>query len=703
MPTVDTRRRAALVLASSIAALVLAAGPLHAQQTKDQQKCTNGMNKSFANVTKTIGKDLVGCIKDNAKGKLGGMQVADCFTTDRRGKIQGAKNKTTTTFAQSCAGAALPSFGVTDASTVNQAASDKEAAVMTVMWGADPNSALVTEASNKLLSQCQQTLANDVAKCQDTQIGEFNRCKRSALLHGANDAQDLAACILADPSQHIAKACNLFAGSKLDKIRKDLQKKCVDRGVSLAAAFAGCTSASTVEEAHECLASGVACRACEALRDADALGAVSCDLLDNGGEDGSCGPPPVCGDGVATGTEECDDGGTTSGDGCSSTCTLENTSAICAGVPSVAGTAIDSVLVASGLQNPVYVTAPALDPNRTFVVEQPGRIRLIKNGILRATPFLSIEGIVACCGERGLLGLAFAPDYESSGLFYVYYTGNDGDVTIARYSVSANPDVADANSGHVLFTVEHSTFGNHNGGTVVFGPDGFLYAGIGDGGSADDPFEAGQDDGQLLAKLLRIDVSTETPTIFAKGLRNPYRFSFDRATGDLYIADVGQNEWEEVDVQFAPIASGRNYGWDLFEGNHCFEPEPLFPDCSTPPPNTTFPVLEYCHGQDDPECDAHPRGCSITGGNVYRGCRMPDLHGNYFYSDFCTAFIRTFEGVSGGAAQNIVDRTNDVQFTGEPSIQNVVGFGEDARGEIYIVDHGSGGFDGRVFKVVPGS
>jgi cysteine-rich repeat protein len=710
MQRYESRRRSAAVLASTAAFIVLAVGPAHGTvQTKDQQKCTNGINKSFANVTKAIGKDLVQCIKDNAKGKLAPMLASACFIADRRGKIQQAKDKTGATFNQSCTGldnnsvTRFPDFGVTAAATVNQAASDKEAAVMTVLWGADPDAALVTEAANKPRSQCQQALAKDVEKCQDTQLAEFNRCKKAALASGASSAGNLASCVLADPTQKIAKACNLSAGSKVDKIRKDLQKRCVDRGVAVSAAFPGCPSATDVESAHACLATGVACKACEALRDADGLGAVNCDLLDNGGEDASCGPPPVCGDGVAAGTEECDDGGTMSGDGCSSTCQLENTSALCAGVATVAGTSIDSVLVASGLEEPVYVTAPPLDSNRTFVIEQPGRIRLIKNGVLQATPFLSIEGTVSCCGERGLLGLAFPPNYESSGLFYVYYTRNDGDVTIARYSVTANPDLADDTSGHVLFTIEHSTNSNHNGGTVVFGPDGFLYAGIGDGGGGGDPFEAGQDDGQLLGKLLRIDVGTETPAIFAKGLRNPYRFSFDRLTGDLYIADVGQNLWEEVDVQSAPLTSGLNYGWDIFEGNHCFEPEPLFPDCSTPPPDTTFPVLEYCHGQSDLECDDHPRGCSITGGNVYRGCRMPDLHGNYFYSDFCGAFIRTFQGVSGGAAQNIVDRTSDVQFTGGDSIASVVAFGEDARGEIYIVDHGSGGFDGRVFKIVPGS
>ncbi len=702
-------RRARAVALASAAAMIAVAVAAHAQvQTKDQQKCSNTTNKNFAAVTKAIGKELGQCIKDHAKGKLGPMPVSVCFTSDRRGKIQRADGKTSDGFARTCTGVdrdgvtRFPAFGVTDAATVNQRASDKEAAVVSREFGPDPDSALVTEAADKSTARCQQAIAKDVAKCQDTQIAEFNRCEKAALAAGADDAGDLAACVLSDPRQRIAKACNLLAGTKRDRMRKDLRKKCLDRGVTLSAAFPGCTTATDLETTHACLAAGVACEACEALRDADALGAVNCDLLDDGGDDGSCGPPPVCGDGVATGGEECDDGGTMDGDGCSSTCRLEDTSAICAGVPTVAGTALDTVLVASGLQNPVYVTAPRLDPNRTFVIEQNGRIRLIKNGVLQATPFLAIESTVSCCGERGLLGLAFAPDYETTGLFYVYYTDNGGDVTIARYAVTANPDVADATSGHVLLTIEHSQNSNHNGATIVFGPDDFLYAGIGDGGGGGDPFEAGQDDNQLLAKILRIDVATEMPTIFAKGVRNPYRFTFDRATGDLYIADVGQNLWEEIDVNPAPITSGVNYGWDVFEGNHCFEDDP--PGICAAPPAVTFPVLEYCHNQNDPECTAHPRGCSITGGSVYRGCRMPDLRGNYFYSDYCSSFIRTFQGVSGGVAQNVVDRTADLQFTGGPAIANVVAIAEDARGELYVVDHGSGdAFNGRVFEVVPGS
>jgi hypothetical protein len=418
-----------------------------------------------------------------------------------------------------------------------------------------------------------------------------------------------------------------------------------------------------------------------------------------------CGGPAVCGDGLAQGSEECDDGNTGGGDGCSGSCQLENAGALCAGVPAASGTALDSVRVASGLSQPTHITAPRLDPRRVFVVEQPGRIRIIKDGTLLGPPFLDIEDRVSCCGERGLLSLAFHPDYEANGRFFVNYTDNAGDTVLARYQVSGNPDVADDTSEQILLTIEQP-FANHNGGQIAFGPDGHLYCGMGDGGSGGDPLEAGQDDATLLGKMLRLDVAVESAPyyavppsnpnpgagdplglIWAKGLRNPWRFSFDRGTGDLYVADVGQGSWEEVNVVAAGSTGGENYGWDIFEGTSCFEPDPL-PDCPDPPVGFTAPVLEYSHGQ----------GCSVTGGFVYRGCRMPDLHGTYFYADYCTAFVRTFAGVVGGSAQNPQDRTADVAPGGGLSIDNVTSFGEDARGELYIADQG-----GEIFKIVPGS
>jgi cysteine-rich repeat protein len=424
----------------------------------------------------------------------------------------------------------------------------------------------------------------------------------------------------------------------------------------------------------------------------------------------SCGPvvPADCGNGVAEDDEECDDGGTDPGDGCSATCTLENTSAVCEGVPSTPGTGLDSIRVASGLTRPLHVTAPRLDPSRVFISEQDGFIRILKNGVLLPTPFLDIEDEVSCCGERGLLGLAFDPDYETNGTFYVNVTNNAGDTEIRRYTVSGNPDVANP-TGLAILTITQD-FSNHNGGQLTFGPDGYLYVGMGDGGSGGDPNERAQDDGELLGKMLRIDVDAPLyaipPTnpfvgpgdpldeIWAKGLRNPFRFSFDRGTGDLYIGDVGQNTWEEVNVTPASSTGGENYGWDVFEGNACFEPTPPAEECPSPPTGFTFPVLTYNHSQ----------GCSITGGFVYRGCAMPDLAGTYFYSDICSAFIRTFNGVVGGVAQNQQNRTADVAPGGGLSIGGVSSFGEDARGELYIVDYGGGSMGaGEVYKLIPGS
>ena len=419
----------------------------------------------------------------------------------------------------------------------------------------------------------------------------------------------------------------------------------------------------------------------------------------------SCAPatPAVCGDGVIEGNEQCDDENTTSGDGCSATCQIENSSALCDGVPTVSGTALDSVLVAGGLTRPVYVTAPPLDPTRVFVVEQDGVIRLIKNGALLPTAFLDVSGSVTCCGEQGLLSMAFAPDYASSGIFYVSYTNKSGKPEVRRFTVSGNLDVANTSSTLVIGVEDFAD--NHNGGLITFGPDGYLYFGMGDGGGGGGPQETGQDLTRLLGKLMRLDVKAPTyvvppsnpfvgdpparPEIWAWGLRNPWRFSFDRGTGDLYIADVGQGTREEVDVQPGASSGGQNYGWDIFEGTSCHEPEPPATSCPSPPTGFTFPVLEYDHSQ----------GCSITGGYVYRGCRMPDLRGTYFYSDICSGFIRTFKGVSGGRAQNLQDRTGDVG-TGH----GISSFGEDARGEIYIVDYGDGAAgQGRVFKIVPGS
>jgi len=418
---------------------------------------------------------------------------------------------------------------------------------------------------------------------------------------------------------------------------------------------------------------------------------------------------PVCGNGVLDGIEECDDGGTSPGDGCSPTCELENTSAVCAGVVPVAGTSIESIRVASGLTLPNTIAAPRLDPRRLFVVEKQGRIRVIRDGALLTTPFLNIDGKVhpTCenC-EQGLLGLAFHPDYENNGRFFVNYTDNDGNTVISRFQVSGDPDIADTTE-LVLLTIDQP-FGNHNGGNIIFGPDGYLYVGMGDGGSANDPFEAGQDPATLLGKMLRLDINVDVAPyyavppsnpnagdgdplglIWASGLRNPWRFSFDRGNGDLYIGDVGQNQVEEIDWVPSTSTGGENYGWDIFEGTQCFADDS--PPSGPCPPTTgfTMPVHQYFHASGT------PTGCSVTGGFVYRGCAMPDLRGTYFYSDYCNNFIRTFE-ISGGSAINHDDRTADLDPGGGLSIDSIVSYGEDARGELYITDQA-----GEIFKIVP--
>src|SRR5512143_1232668 len=358
--------------------------------------------------------------------------------------------------------------------------------------------------------------------------------------------------------------------------------------------------------------------------------------------------PLHCGDGTADADEECDDGNTVAGDGCDAACQLEPGGNPCAGVPSFPGATVTSELVTDGLALPVFAGAPRLDPHRLFVVEQAGTIRIIKDGALLDTPFLDIHERVSCCGERGLLSIAFHPDYEHNRRFFVDYTNTAGDTVIARYTVGSDPDRADPDSEQILLTI-HQPFENHNGGLVAFAPDGTLFVGMGDGGSQDDPNGNGQNDQTLLAKMLRLDVDVDVAPfyrvppdnpraaegaplglIWAKGVRNPWRYAFDRLTGDLYIADVGQDRREEIDFLPAGSPGGSNFGWDIFEGNICHEPPQGCPEQVAP---FTPPILDYPHLQG---------ACSITGGYVYRGCALPDLRGQYFFSDYCKPFIKSF-------------------------------------------------------------
>jgi len=346
------------------------------------------------------------------------------------------------------------------------------------------------------------------------------------------------------------------------------------------------------------------------------------------------------------------------------------------------------VEVADGLSSPLYLTSPPGD-SRLFVVEQAGRIRIIKNGTLLAKPFLDITSRVSSGGERGLLSVAFHPSYATNGLFFVNFTDLAGNTHVERFTVSSDPDVADPATSKLILTVVQP-FANHNGGLNVFGPDGMLYIGLGDGGSGGDPFGNGQSRGTLLGKILRIDVDHGDPyaipsgnpfvgqagargEIWALGLRNPWRLAFDRAGGLLYVADVGQDRFEEVDVVPAARA-GLNYGWNTMEASTCF----LAATCNQD--GLEQPVLVYGHTNG---------ACSITGGYVYRGTAIPEIAGRYFYSDYCAGFLRSFHYDNGVAGEQ---RSWDVG-----NIGSVTSFGEDASGELYITSS-----NGRVYRLARG-
>jgi glucose/arabinose dehydrogenase len=371
----------------------------------------------------------------------------------------------------------------------------------------------------------------------------------------------------------------------------------------------------------------------------------------------------------------------------------------------VSGTAITSVVIASepDIDTPVFVTSPPGDP-RLFVVEKCGRIRIIENDQVLEKPFLDI-GLLAenpdhqrvnCDGdEEGLLGLAFHPDYAINGRFFVKYTEQPGDNTtrknvVAQYQVSSDRNAADPTEKRIMAIPQPQA--NHNAGMLAFGPDGYLYIGTGDGGGGGDPQENGQDLTALLGSMLRIDVNVAgpyaipasnphagsangptdpRPEIWAKGLRNPWRYSFDRETGDLYIGDVGQRAWEEIDVQPASSQGGENYGWNIREGNHCYPEDVTICDDT----GMTMPVSEYQHV----DVDANHRDKSVTGGYVYRGQCIPDIRGWYFYADYGSARVRAFEYRNGQAENNRI--LEGVDFG-----ERIVSFGEDAAGELYVVN-----------------
>ncbi len=338
-----------------------------------------------------------------------------------------------------------------------------------------------------------------------------------------------------------------------------------------------------------------------------------------------------------------------------------------------------------GLSSPVGIAHAGDGSHRLFVIEQRGTIRIIQAGVLLPEPFLDIQGRVVDRGnEQGLLGLAFHPHYAANGRFFVNYTGSGGDTVISRFQVSTDPNLADPESEAVLIRIPQP-YGNHNGGHLAFGPDGLLYIGTGDGGSAGDPEGNAQNPFSLLGKMLRLDVDYSQPyaipagnpyvngggllEIWALGLRNPWRYSFDRLTGELFIGDVGQNLWEEIDYLPPSHSGGANFGWDFWEGSHPFEGDP--PESLLP----VFPIWEYDHAS----------GCSVTGGVVYRGA-FPAWNGVYLYGDFCSGLIWGLLRDQAGAWQN--------QLLFETGAQ-ITTFGEDEAGEVYFADR-----RGTVFKLV---
>lgn len=345
-------------------------------------------------------------------------------------------------------------------------------------------------------------------------------------------------------------------------------------------------------------------------------------------------------------------------------------------------------LVKSGLSEPTFMTGAPGDTSRLFVLEKGGDIRIIKSGNLLSTPFLSVA--VSTGGELGLLSMAFDPNYQANGRFYISYIDPNGDSKLVRYLVSSNPDVANSSPQKVLLTVAQPNEDNHKGGMIVFGPDGYLWMSLGDGGGQEDPRGYGQTRGDFFGSILRLDVSgagdygipSDNPfsppallELWDYGLRNPWRFCFDKTTGDLYVTDVGQYSYEEINV--GTTASGRgkgaNYGWSVTEGNSCFNP-----NSGCDKTGLTAPVLVYDHSE----------GCAVIGGYVYRGSAIPSLQGTYFYGDHCDGWIKSFK-LSGGFATQLKDW---------PSLDtngSITSFGQDTRGELYVMTLG-----GNLYKIV---
>jgi glucose/arabinose dehydrogenase len=406
----------------------------------------------------------------------------------------------------------------------------------------------------------------------------------------------------------------------------------------------------------------------------------------------------------------------------------------CEGVTPVGGESVTLEEVSSVLERPVDVQAPPGDTARLFVVEQRGRIQIIEldnADSIRSTPFLDIRANtddpvndplppaanrrVLCCGEQGLLGLAFHPDYADNGYFFVNYSrSTDGQNIIARFQVSAGDDNLADPASHTLILAVPGFESNHNSGQLAFGPlDGYLYVATGDGGGGCDGHGTvgnGQNPQSLLGKILRLDIDGGAPyaipatnpfdaggdgildEIWTMGLRNPWRFAFDPENGDMYIGDVGQDQWEEIDYEPGGGAGGFNYGWRRLEGTR-FSSVSGCSVVALGPGTAAAPILEYPHTSQTTYT-----GRSVTGGVVYRGCRMPDLHGTYFFADYATHFVRSFRVVNGNVVGDLRNRTDELNAAILPAdrLDDLSSFGVDGRGEIYICDLST-----KLFRIIP--
>jgi len=355
-----------------------------------------------------------------------------------------------------------------------------------------------------------------------------------------------------------------------------------------------------------------------------------------------------------------------------------------------APTLVFTPVLTTGLDEPLDIVRPAQDTARLFIVEKTGRVKIYKNGALNTDTFLKVSNLISTGGEQGLLSLVFHPDYATNRYFWILYTNTAGNLTLARYRTSAsNPDVADANSAAIVLTVAHPTNTNHNGGKIIFGQDGFLYWSTGDGGAGGDPSNNAQNLNVRLGKMLRLNVNlnasapyytapqsnpfvgTADSLVYQFGLRNPYRWSFDRLNGDMWIADVGQGAWEEVNRTTFATAAGRDWGWRCREGAHVYSTNTV---CST---GFTDPVFEYDHSSQG--------GLSITGGYVYRGSLYPNLYGRYICVDYVRANGWTVAPNGSGGYVGTLQQ-------GIPT--EIAGFGEDHRGELYAA-----GLNGRLYRI----